>query len=227
MTTICSATSIASSWSCVTKIVEAAKPDPQVLPDARVEGPERLVEQQHLGLHGQRPRQRHALPLPAGELVRIPVREAVEVHQLEQLVDAPHDLGLGALADLQAEGDVLPDRHVLESGVVLEHEADVALLRGQPGRIRARDQDRPGVRALEPRDHAQEGRLAAAAGAEQSREAAVGHLDRHVVKCGELAEALRDILNRDAHQTSLLRLFRIFIESSVPIASSASTKEAA
>ena len=74
-----------------------------------------------------------------------PVGELLEVHQLEQLVDPGADLGLGPLADLEAERDVAATRHVLERGVVLEHEADVALLRRQVGGVDALDLDRAGV----------------------------------------------------------------------------------
>ena len=44
-------------------------------------------------------------------------------------MDALADLGLRPLADLQPEGDVLEDGHVLEGRVVLEDEADPAILR--------------------------------------------------------------------------------------------------
>ena len=56
MTTIWSATSIASSWSCVTRTVVTCTSScrrrsqlAQLLAHARVERAERLVEQQHLG----------------------------------------------------------------------------------------------------------------------------------------------------------------------------------
>ena len=65
--------------------------------------------------------------------------ELREVHQLEQLVDPGSISAFGPLADLQAEGDVLRHRHVLEGGVVLEDEADVALLRRQVGGLLALD----------------------------------------------------------------------------------------
>ena len=95
MTTICSATSIASSWSCVTKIVvtwtsscRRRSQSRSSLRTLRVERAERLVEQQHLGLDRQRAGERHALALAARELRRVAVGEAAQVHELEQLVDA-------------------------------------------------------------------------------------------------------------------------------------------
>ena len=77
-----SATCIASSWSCVTKtvvawdlLVQTAQPLAKLRAHPRVEGPERLVEQQHLRLDSERSGERHPLPLTAGELRRVAVRE--------------------------------------------------------------------------------------------------------------------------------------------------------
>ena len=62
-------------------VVQPSQPPAQLLPHLGVERAERLVEQQHLRLHGQRAGQRNALPLAAGELGRIPVGQPVELHQ--------------------------------------------------------------------------------------------------------------------------------------------------
>ena len=128
-----------------------------------------------------------------------PVGELLEVHELEQLVDPRLDLGLGALADLEAEGHVAVHGEVLERGVVLEHEADVALLRRQVGGVDALDLDAPGVGLLEAGDDAQQRRLAATAGAEQRGELAGGDADGDVVEGDEVAEALADARDLDAH----------------------------
>ena len=65
-------------------VVETPQPAAQLLPNPRVERAERLVQQQHARLDGERARKRDPLPLAAGELVRIAVGEPVELHQLEQ-----------------------------------------------------------------------------------------------------------------------------------------------
>ena len=57
-------------------VVQPAQPAPQLLAHLGVERAERLVQQQHLRLDRQRARQRHALPLAAGELRRIAVGRA-------------------------------------------------------------------------------------------------------------------------------------------------------
>ena len=48
---------------------------------------------------------------------------------LGRLLHALLDLGLGDLADLQAEGDVVVHRHVRVQRVALEDHRDVAVLR--------------------------------------------------------------------------------------------------
>jgi hypothetical protein len=180
-------------------VVEPAKPGAELLAHGGVERAERLVQEQHARLHGERAGQRHALPLPARELRRVAVGEAVEVHELQELVHAGLDLLLGPLADRQAEGHVLRHGHVLERGVVLEHEADVAalgwLLRG----VLAADQYLALVRLLEPGDHPQQGGLAAAARAEQRGERPVPHGQRHVIQGDEVPEPLGDRVDDDAH----------------------------
>ena len=77
-------------------VVDLAQPFAQLLADLRVERAERLVEQQHARLDGQRPRQRHALPLAARELLRIALLEARQLHQVEQFHGAAADFGTAA-----------------------------------------------------------------------------------------------------------------------------------
>ncbi len=134
----------------VNLVVQPAQPAPQLLADLGVERAERLVEQQHPRLDGERPRQRDALPLPARELRRIPGAQVVELHQLEQLVDLPRDLRVRRppvpRPHAQAERDVLEHRHVAEQRVVLEDEADAAIARAGVGRVLALEQHRAASR---------------------------------------------------------------------------------
>jgi hypothetical protein len=85
---------------------------------------------------------------------------------------------------------------VLERGVVLEHEPDPAPLGGQGGGVAAVDLDAAGVGPLQPGDHPQQGRLAAARGAEQGGQGAAGDLHRHVVQGGEVPEAAGRVRTR-------------------------------
>ncbi len=121
--------------------MEARQPLAELGAHARVEGAERLVEEEHLGLGGERARKAHALPLAAGELGRVALSETLELHEVKQLLDALADLRLRPLPHLQAERDVVVHGHVLEGRVVLEDEADAALLRRERGRVPSRDGD--------------------------------------------------------------------------------------
>ena len=88
---------------------------------------------------------------------------------------------------------------MLESRVVLEDEADVATLRGEPGRVLAREQDLARVGPLEAGDDPQQSRLAGAAGPEHRRERALRDLERDIIDGEERAEALRDVADLDRH----------------------------
>ena len=57
-----------------------------------VERRHRLVEQQHARPLGERARERDALALAAGQLMRLAGAETVELHQRQHLLDAPVDL---------------------------------------------------------------------------------------------------------------------------------------
>ena len=62
-------------------VVQAAQPLAQLAAHLRVERAERLVEQQHLRLHGERAGERHALQLAARELRGVALGQAVEPHE--------------------------------------------------------------------------------------------------------------------------------------------------
>ena len=63
-------------------VVELAQPLAQLRADARVEGAERLVEQQHLRLRCERASEAHALPLAARELSWVAVAEALQLDEV-------------------------------------------------------------------------------------------------------------------------------------------------
>ena len=87
------------------------------------------------------------------------------------------DLGLGLLRERKRERHVVAHRHVRIERVVLEHHRDVALLRRHAVDDVAADRDLALADLLEPRDHAQQRRLAAARRTDQHAELAVGDLD--------------------------------------------------
>src|SRR5690606_13074625 len=98
--------------------------------------------------------------------------------------------------------DVLAHRHVLERGVMLEAETDTAVLDRHLGDVTAVQFDRAAVRLFETGDHAQQGRLAGSARAEERGQATARDVDAYVVQGDEVAEALRHVFNLDAHQAT-------------------------
>ena len=103
---------------------------PHLHAELGVEIRERLVEQEHLRLADDRPAERHALPLAAGELARTAFEERFDREDFGRFADAAFDLGPRRAAHFQAERHVLVDRHVRVEGVVLEDHGDVAIAGG-------------------------------------------------------------------------------------------------
>src|SRR6187397_976162 len=207
-------------------VVEAAQPGAQLLAHTRVEGAKGLVEEQHARFPRQRAGERHPLPLAARELGWVALRETLELDELEQLVHATADLLARPLPNRQPERDVVVNGHVLEGRVVLEDHPDPSCARRPVGDVRVTDQHLARVRRLEPRDHTEERRLPAPAGAEQRRQRPLRDRDRHVRQRGELAEALRHVHYRDAHQWCSFG-WKTRNRTTVAIAISASTTDAA
>ena len=121
------------------------------------------------------------------------------MHQFEQLGDLGGDLLLRPLPDSEPEAHVLRHGHMPERGVVLEDEADVPLLRGQPGRVVALDLDGAGVGEFQTGDDPQQSGLPTAAWAQQGRQLAGGDVQIDVTEGDEVAETLADSGNLDTH----------------------------
>ncbi len=177
--------------------MDALELDLQLAAQAQVERAERLVEQQRLRAVDERAGERDALLLAAGELAGLALLEAGELRELEHLGDAPLGLVLGDLRALEAEGDVALDVEVGEERVGLEDRVDVALERRHVGDVLAGEVDAALGRVLEPADHPQRRRLAAARRAEQREERALRDLEVERVDGDHVAEALGHAVERD------------------------------
>ena len=194
-----SATSSASSWSWVTSTVVTWTSScrrrshcAQLGADLGVQRAERLVEQQHLRLDRERAGERHPLALAAGELRRVALLEARRGRRSRAARRPRASISrLGPLADRQAEGDVVAHGHVLERGVVLEDEADAALLRRHAGDVVPADRrPRPESGVSSPAMMRSSVDLPEPLGPEQRGERPVGDLERDVVEGDEVAVAL-------------------------------------
>ncbi len=205
-------------------LVQAPQPLAQLRADLGVQRAERLVEQEHARLDRQCAGERHPLALAARELGRVAPGEPRQPDDRQQLRHAGLDLVLRLPADLQPEGDVLAHGHVLERRVVLEHEPDLAPLRGDVGHVLAVDLHAARVRELEPADDPQQRRLARARRPEQRGQRAVRDIEGHVVERHEVTKALRHVLDGD-HVVRSLRCTMV-ISNSVMSARPISTVDA-
>ena len=160
-----------------------------VLAQLEVEGGERLVEQQHRGLDRQGPGDGDALALPAGQLGRLLAALAAEVDQGQELLRALAPRRLVDAAGLQAEGDVLPDRHQREERQVLEDQGGRPVVGAAAAHVLAADQDLAFRGLDEARDHPQDRGLAAARGPEDGKELPGLDLQVAAVDGREVAEA--------------------------------------
>src|SRR5438309_1270739 len=92
--------------------------------------------------------------------------------EIERAGDALGDFLTRAVAVPETEGDVVADRHVRKDGVVLEHEADVAAMRGHAVDAPAGHPHLATVLVIESRHRAQQRGLAATGRSEQREELA-------------------------------------------------------
>ena len=146
-----------------------------VYPQLGVQVAQRLVEQQHAGLHHQGPGQGHPLLLAAGELVCVPVFHALQAHQVQHVEHLFADLLLGQLAQLEAVGHVVEHVQVGEQGVALKHHGGIPLVGGQAVDGLVAQIDFPLVGAFKPGDHPQGSGFATAGGAQQGNKIPGGH----------------------------------------------------
>ena len=84
---------------------------------------------------------------------------------------------------------LLDDVHVLEQRVVLEHEPDVAALNGDIVDAVAANEDVAAGGHFQAGDHAQDGRLAAAAGPEQGHQLSLFDGEGDALDGGNIAES--------------------------------------
>jgi len=173
-------------------LAQAALQLPEGPPQRNAEGlvqrREGFVQQQQRGPRRQRAGQGHALALTARELAGPLPGMAGQADEGQQLVDAGLLLRGRLAARLQAEADVLPHAEVGEKRVVLEHDADAALLRGHGADVAAVELDATAAQGLQAGDGAQQRRLAAARAAQQGQHLAAGQVQVDALQDGSPAQ---------------------------------------
>ncbi len=179
----------------------------QIGPHLGIERRERLVQEQHLRLDRQRPRQRHPLLLSAGQLMRIAAALLAEMDQRQVPIGGLQPLRCRMAAQAQPEGDVLPRGHMREQAVGLEHHAHVAPVRRQIGDVAIIQQDPAGIQALQPGQGAQRRGLAAARRAQHRHQLARRQLEGQPIECSDIAELATKLAELHPHASAAGPLF--------------------
>src|SRR5207237_10159903 len=114
----------------------------------------RPAGQRRRRVDGEKAARAGSLTLPSRQLRRESVLERAELHQLEQVLYPVSDRLLvrpcAARPYLHAKGDVLEYCHVVEQGILLEYEAELALLEAERACIAAVNLDHARIRKLKP-----------------------------------------------------------------------------
>jgi hypothetical protein len=162
----------------------------------------RLVEEHHLGVHGEGPGDGHALLLPTRELLGMDVGFLGKADPGQQYPTGRFGFhGGDALHHAGGEGDVLQRREMREEVEGLEHHpdlfADLPHIGGAVGDLVVVDPDLARGEVLETVDAAEHGALAAARGADDQDDLAGLDAELHVVERDDLPEALAGVDDSD------------------------------
>ncbi len=186
--------------------VQMAQPAAQFLAHLGVQRAERLVEEQHFRLGGERAGERDALALAAGKLRRKTFRQRLKLDEAQQFFDAGANFLFRRTRfprpHAQTKGNVFKNAHVPEECVMLKSKPGFAFAGGNLRHVFAVKQNlrlAGVVGKFQTRDRAQQRRLAGAGRAEQRDQFAGLDLDAYLVKRGEAAEFFRYVFDFNTH----------------------------
>ena len=195
--------------------VDAHQLRPHLPPQRGIEAGERLVEQEEAGPPHERLGDRHALPLPAGELVDAAIEERARYRARWRLPRVRSAITcFDTPPRLQREADVVAHVEVRIERDRLEDHRDVPLLRRNIVHRPLAEVELTAGRLLEPGQHVQRRRLAAAGRAEQHQQLAVLDLEVEIADGGEPAlELLADVDKADGVCRSRVRSRSLGLQS--------------
>ena len=136
--------------------VQAGNFQPGLHAQSGVQVGQRLVKQKHLGLFDNRPPNRHALPLAAGQGLGQAVQQGGELQDLGRMVDLGFNGGGVGAKHLEAKTHVVPHRHVRVQRVALKHHGHAALGGRQVVDALAINEHLTRGNVLQPGHHAQQ-----------------------------------------------------------------------
>jgi len=168
-----------------------------LLAELEVEGAQRLVEKKDAGMVYQRTCDGNTLLLAAGEGSDLALGIIGQADQLKHTHYAVFDLGLGHLADAEAECNVVKNVHVGEKGIALEDRIYLALIGGQVVDLFSIKIDHTGAGRFKAANNAQSSGLAAAGRTKQCYEFLVPYVQIYIVKNYFATVILMDIFQVD------------------------------
>src|SRR5436309_2564103 len=171
---------------------------PGLNPELGIEVRQRLVHQKDFRLPDDCPPQGDALPLAAGERLRLAIEERLQSENLGGLADAFVDFALGRLAQLEAEREIVIDRHVRVQGIRLKDHSDISVFGRDVVDHAIADAHHAVADLLQAREHAQGRRLAGTGRTDQDDKLFVFDLGVHVGDDRVAGVALVYVLVSDA-----------------------------
>jgi hypothetical protein len=128
----------------------------------------------------------------------------VRFKRLGRVLDLRPDLFLGHARELEREGHVVVHAHVRVERIALEHHREISLARRRPGDVLAVEQQVAAGDGFEPRDQAQQRRLAAARGPDEDDELALADFKVDALDDVDVTKALLDVLEFEVGHSQLL-----------------------
>ncbi len=148
---------------------------------------EGFIQQEHFGLIDQGASQGDSLLLATRELFGFAVGHRRQAHQVEHLLHPAIDLRARHPAHFQAKRHVLGHGHVRKESIALKNRIDRALKWWQLTHLVPVDKYLPGGGQVEAGNHAQGGRLAAAARPQHRKKFTIEDLHGDIVHSNDLA----------------------------------------
>ena len=168
----------------------------------RIERRGRLVEEQHLGVHAQRARNRNALLLTAGQLAGLGVDIRLHAHLFQILHGVPFAFGGAAPQHLHlTEHAVFQHRQIVEQIELLKHHAHARMILRHGHfaalNILAVEEYLPCVGRFQQIDAAQKRGLAGAGRTDDAGYLALGGAEIHIAQHLMAAERLSEMTDRN------------------------------
>ena len=179
-------------------LVEALDFGAHLVAELGVEVGERLVEEEQACVANDGAANCHPLALPTGELARQAVQQGFDAEHRGGAVHPRLDLVGRRAPCLQSERDVLAHVQVGVERVVLEHHGEVAVARTHLVHHVVTDGNGAGVHLLQPRDAAEQRRLAAARRADEDRELTFGDIEVDAAHGLDVAVGLFDAVQAES-----------------------------